>query len=52
MERIMRKTIIIFNVAASSGGALTILNQYYNKALEDKDNNYIFVISTPKKLVT
>lgn len=48
MERIMRKTIIIFNVAVSGGGALTILNQYYNKALEDKDNNYIFVISTPK----
>lgn len=44
----MRKKIIIFNVPASSGGALTILKQYYNKAINDKKNDYVFVISTPQ----
>ena len=39
---------IIFDVPAASGGALSILNLYYNKALEDKKNKYIFVVSTPE----
>ena len=42
------KTILIINTAATSGGALTVLNMYYQKALEDRKNNYIFVISTPE----
>lgn len=39
-------TYLVFDVPASSGGALTILNQYYEKALNDKDNKWIFVVST------
>lgn len=40
--------ILIYDVAASSGGALTILNEYYNKYEKIRDgNHYYFVISTP-----
>lgn len=39
--------IIVFDVPAENGGALTILNQYYNFAKRDKENNYIFVLSIP-----
>ncbi|MDD4157065.1 MAG: glycosyltransferase [Candidatus Cloacimonetes bacterium] len=42
------KTTLVVDVAASSGGALTILNMYYKKALEDMNNQYVFVISTPE----
>lgn len=38
---------MIYTLAASSGGALSILNMYYSYAQEDKENDYIFVISTP-----
>lgn len=37
------KKIMVFDVPAESGGALTILNQFYEKALLDKENDYIFV---------
>lgn len=40
--------IIIFDVPADKDGALTILNQYYEKAKADVNNYYIFVLSTPK----
>ncbi|MBC7087115.1 MAG: glycosyltransferase [Tissierellales bacterium] len=40
--------IMVFDVAAESGGALTILNQYYDSAIKDKDNEWIFVVSTPE----
>lgn len=40
--------IMVFDVPAESGGALTILNQYYNKAINDTGNDWIFVISTPE----
>lgn len=40
--------IIIFDVPASSGGALTVLNTYYNKALNDMNNEYIFVVGLAK----
>ena len=40
--------IIVYDVPAVSGGALTILESYYNKYLLDKKNEYIFVISTPR----
>lgn len=36
---------MVFDVPAESGGALTILNQYYDKAVLDKDNDYIFIVS-------
>lgn len=40
--------IMIFDVPAESGGALTILNQYYDAAIKDKKYEWIFVVSTPK----
>lgn len=39
--------IMVFDVAAGSGGALTILKEYYEKALNDGENEWYFVISTP-----
>lgn len=39
--------IMVFDVPATSGGALTILNQYYEKAIKDKDNKWYFIVSTP-----
>ena len=42
------KRILVYNVAASTSGALTILNEYYDRfALDQSDTEYIFVISTP-----
>ena len=40
--------IMVFDVPAESGGALTILNQYHNEAIKDENNKWIFVVSTPK----
>lgn len=40
--------IMVFDVPADKGGALTILKKYYNDALHDASNNWIFVISTPQ----
>lgn len=40
--------IMVFDVPAESGGALTILNQYYDAAVKDKNIEWIFVISTPE----
>lgn len=40
--------IMVFDVPAESGGALTILKQYYQEALKDKENEWIFVVSTPQ----
>ncbi|MBO1263996.1 glycosyltransferase [Proteiniclasticum sp. SCR006] len=37
--------IMIFDVAADSGGALAVLKQYYEKAKEDIENEYYFVLS-------
>lgn len=39
---------MVFDVPAENGGALTILNQYYEIALNDQDNEWIFVLSTPQ----
>jgi len=39
--------IMVFDVPAESGGALTILKQYYEKAIKDINNKWYFVISTP-----
>ena len=46
--------IMVFDVPAESGGALTILKQYYEDAVNDtdKDNNWWFVISTPELVET
>lgn len=40
--------IMVFDVPAESGGALTILNQYYEVAIKDEENEWIFVVSTPE----
>lgn len=40
--------IMVFDVPAENGGALTILNQYYDNAIKDKENEWIFVLSTPQ----
>lgn len=42
----MRK--MVFNVSAESGGALSILNDFYNEYKNDKYNEYIFVVSKPE----
>lgn len=41
--------IMVFDVPAENGGALSILTDFYNETLEKNDNsiNWIFVISTP-----
>ncbi|MFI3165693.1 MAG: glycosyltransferase [Bacillota bacterium] len=38
--------ILVYNTAASEGGALTILKMYYDNAKKDKNNNYKFIVST------
>ena len=38
---------MVFDVPAEHGGALSILNQYYDAARNDKENEWIFVISKP-----
>ena len=40
--------IMVFDVPAEHGGALTILHEYYSKALLDIDNEWYFVVSTPE----
>ena len=37
--------IVIIDFAASEGGALSILKEYYDKAKKDNKNNYIFILS-------
>lgn len=38
---------MVFDVAAASGGALTILNYFYNQYKIDRGNQYIFIVSKP-----
>lgn len=40
--------IIVFNVAAETGGALTILRSYYEEALQNKEIEWHFILSKPK----
>ncbi|MEB2274185.1 glycosyltransferase [Bacillus sp. ILBB4] len=41
--------ILVLNVAASSGGALSILNDFYNYVKEnDQNNDWVFLLSTPQ----
>lgn len=39
--------ILIVNTAAENVGALSILKEYYEDALLDKENKYIFILSKP-----
>ena len=40
--------IMVFDVPAESGGALSVLNDFYNEFKANKTNNYIFIISKPE----
>jgi len=40
--------IMVFDVPAESGGALSVLHDFYNEYKKDSKNEYIFVVSTPK----
>lgn len=40
--------IMVFDVPAESGGALSVLEYFYNEYKDDKINEYIFVISKPR----
>ncbi|MHC1734660.1 MAG: glycosyltransferase [Erysipelotrichaceae bacterium] len=37
--------IMVFDVPAVSGGALSILKDYYERSIHDKSNDYVFVVS-------
>lgn len=39
---------IVYDVAASSGGALAILKNAYDEAVRDQSNEYVFLLSTPE----
>lgn len=39
--------IMVFDVPAEHGGALTILKQYYERAINDIENEWFFIVSTP-----
>lgn len=37
--------ILVYCIAAESGGALSVLIDYYNKSKNDSNNNYVFLVS-------
>lgn len=42
------KTILVLDVAADSGGALTVLEEYYDRLRQDTQNQYLFCVSLPR----
>lgn len=40
--------ILVYSVAADSGGALSVLMDFYKQFKEKKQNHYYFVVSTPR----
>lgn len=40
--------IMVFDVPAESGGALSVLYDFYNECKDDEENEYIFVVSLPE----
>lgn len=40
--------IMVFDVPAESGGALSVLHDFYDEYKEDQGNEYIFVVSLPE----
>lgn len=44
--------LLIYNIAAENGGALSVLNDFYEKFKKDTNNEYIFVLSKAKLLDT
>ncbi|MGX6980149.1 glycosyltransferase [Vagococcus elongatus] len=43
---------LVYNVAADGGGALSVLQMYYEKYSNDAENEYVFLISTPELKTT
>lgn len=39
---------MVFDVPAASGGALSVLHEFYNEFKQDQENEYIFVLSLPE----
>ena len=39
--------IVVYDIAAAGGGGVTILNQYIEKAREDSNNQWWFILSLP-----
>ena len=37
--------ILVYDVAADSGGAATVLKSFYEEFLQDTENEYLFVLS-------
>lgn len=40
--------IMVFDVPAESGGALSVLHEFYTEFVHDQENEYIFVLSLPE----
>ena len=40
--------IMVFDVPAESGGALSVLHEFYNEFKLDHENEYIFIVSLPE----
>lgn len=40
--------LLVVDIPADKGGALTILDLFYEKAIKDTDNQYVFLLSVPK----
>ncbi len=42
--------ILVYDVAAESGGAMTVLQSFYEEFSEDRENQYVFVLSVASLL--
>ena len=42
------QTILVLDVAAHEGGALSVLNEYYDRLRQDTQNRYVFCVSLPR----
>lgn len=40
--------ILVLDVAANEGGALSVLNEYHKQLRQDKENAYVFCVSLPE----
>lgn len=40
--------IMVFDVPAESGGALSVLHEFYTEFVHDQENEYIFILSLPE----
>ena len=40
--------ILVYDVAAESGGAMTVLQSFYEEFIKDRKNQYIFVLSVAR----